>query len=59
MLTPDHHSAQGHPQYGQDIHDSPSDSESDEAMSQTQDEEDSEDYCKGGYHPVSVGEYTS
>lgn len=25
-------------------------------MENTADEEDSEDYCKGGYHPVSVGE---
>jgi len=46
-------------QYGHDIHHSPSDSESsaDEATAEnTADEEDSEDYCKGGYHPVQVGE---
>ncbi|KAK3715860.1 serine/threonine protein kinase, CMGC [Vermiconidia calcicola] len=44
--------------YGQDIHDSPSASESsgDEGTENTADEEDSEDYCKGGYHPVQVGE---
>lgn len=28
----------------------------DEATENTADEEDSEDYCKGGYHPVQVGE---
>ncbi|KAF1348714.1 putative dis1-suppressing protein kinase dsk1 [Delphinella strobiligena] len=28
----------------------------DEAQENTADEEDSEDYCKGGYHPVQVGE---
>jgi len=46
------------PQYGQDIHQSPSESESsgDEVTENTADEEDSEDYCKGGYHPVQVGE---
>lgn len=27
-----------------------------EAAENTADEEDSEDYCKGGYHPVSIGE---
>lgn len=36
---------------------SPSSSSSrEDAASTTADEEDSEDYCKGGYHPVSVGE---
>jgi serine/threonine-protein kinase SRPK3 len=42
-----------------DLHHSPpSDSESsgDEGTENTADEEDSEDYCKGGYHPVQVGE---
>ncbi|ELR01830.1 CMGC/SRPK protein kinase, variant [Pseudogymnoascus destructans 20631-21] len=34
---------------------SPSTSSRDEAET-TADEEDSEDYCKGGYHPVQVGE---
>lgn len=34
---------------------SPSSSSVDEAEN-TADEEDSEDYCKGGYHPVQVGE---
>jgi serine/threonine-protein kinase SRPK3 len=40
------------------VHDSASESESsgDEATENTADEEDSEDYCKGGYHPVQVGE---
>ncbi|KAK0873197.1 serine/threonine protein kinase, CMGC [Friedmanniomyces endolithicus] len=61
------YSAQSHPsplnrqkaQYGQEMHHSPSDSESsaaEEATENTADEEDSEDYCKGGYHPVQVGE---
>ncbi|KAI9695242.1 MAG: serine/threonine protein kinase, CMGC group [Bogoriella megaspora] len=37
---------------------SPSESSSsgEEATENAADEEDSEDYCKGGYHPVSVGE---
>jgi serine/threonine-protein kinase SRPK3 len=36
---------------------SPSSSSSrEDAAETTADEEDSEDYCKGGYHPVSVGE---
>jgi len=35
---------------------SPSSSTSDEEPETTADEEDSEDYCKGGYHPVHVGE---
>ena len=36
---------------------SPSSSSSrEEAAETTADEEDSEDYCKGGYHPVTVGE---
>ena len=36
---------------------SPSSSSSEEdAAEATADEEDSEDYCKGGYHPVQVGE---
>ncbi|KAF7192274.1 Protein kinase dsk1 [Pseudocercospora fuligena] len=45
-------------QYGHDLHESPSDSESSggEGTENTADEEDSEDYCKGGYHPVQVGE---
>lgn len=48
----------GTAQYGQDLHQSPSESESsgDEGTETTADEEDSEDYCKGGYHPVQVGE---
>ncbi|KAF2769590.1 serine protein kinase-like protein Sky1 [Teratosphaeria nubilosa] len=46
------------PQYGHNLHQSPSGSESseDEGTENTADEEDSEDYCKGGYHPVQVGE---
>ncbi|EGP89939.1 serine/threonine protein kinase, CMGC family [Zymoseptoria tritici IPO323] len=45
-------------QYGQDLHNSPTDSDDsgDEPTENTADEEDSEDYCKGGYHPVQVGE---
>jgi serine/threonine-protein kinase SRPK3 len=36
---------------------SPSSSSSrEDAAETTADEEDSEDYCKGGYHPVTVGE---
>ncbi|KAG7412860.1 Protein kinase dsk1 [Fusarium oxysporum f. sp. rapae] len=35
---------------------SPSSSSVDDAAENTADEEDSEDYCKGGYHPVQVGE---
>ena len=35
---------------------SSSTSEEDAATETTADEEDSEDYCKGGYHPVHVGE---
>ncbi|KAF2644969.1 serine protein kinase-like protein Sky1 [Massarina eburnea CBS 473.64] len=43
--------------YGNQLSRSPSSSSSsvDEAEN-TADEEDSEDYCKGGYHPVQVGE---
>ncbi|RDA90307.1 hypothetical protein CP533_0400 [Ophiocordyceps camponoti-saundersi (nom. inval.)] len=35
---------------------SPSPSSADDPAENTADEEDSEDYCKGGYHPVQVGE---
>ena len=35
---------------------STSSSSEDEGTENTADEEDSEDYCKGGYHPVQVGE---
>ena len=65
-LTPKSRSAQsgaspldhGKAQYGGQLAHSPDDSESseDEAQETTADEEDSEDYCKGGYHPVQVGE---
>ena len=44
--------------YGSQLSRSPSSSESgDDPASTTADEEDSEDYCKGGYHPVFVGEH--
>jgi len=47
----------GHKMYANQLSHSPSSSSSsvDEAEN-TADEEDSEDYCKGGYHPVQVGE---
>lgn len=35
---------------------SPSSSSVDDPADNTADEEDSEDYCKGGYHPVQIGE---
>ncbi|KAL1983288.1 hypothetical protein VTN96DRAFT_310 [Rasamsonia emersonii] len=41
--------------YGIPLSRSPSSSSADEPET-TADEEDSEDYCKGGYHPVHVGE---
>ena len=44
------------PSYGSQIHRSPSSSSSADEIETTADEEDSEDYCKGGYHPVHVGE---
>ncbi|KAF2398529.1 serine/threonine-protein kinase SRPK2 [Trichodelitschia bisporula] len=46
------------PVYTAQINRSPSSSSSsgDEGADGTADEEDSEDYCKGGYHPVHVGE---
>jgi serine/threonine-protein kinase SRPK3 len=46
-----------HKMYGNQLSHSPDSSSSsvDEAEN-TADEEDSEDYCKGGYHPVQVGE---
>ncbi|KAF2761157.1 putative serine protein kinase Sky1 [Pseudovirgaria hyperparasitica] len=51
-------SSQHKPSYTSQINRSPSSSSSsaDEAAENTADEEDSEDYCKGGYHPVQVGE---
>ncbi|KAI9683888.1 MAG: serine/threonine protein kinase, CMGC group [Trizodia sp. TS-e1964] len=43
--------------HGSQTNRSPSSSSSrDEGAENTADEEDSEDYCKGGYHPVTVGE---
>jgi serine/threonine-protein kinase SRPK3 len=46
------------PSYTHALNRSPSSSSSsgDEVAENTADEEDSEDYCKGGYHPVQVGE---
>ena len=45
------------PTYSNTLSRSPSSSSSeDEATENAADEEDSEDYCKGGYHPVTVGE---
>lgn len=45
-------------QFGTTLSHSPDESESseEETTETTADEEDSEDYCKGGYHPVQVGE---
>ncbi|OSS54757.1 hypothetical protein B5807_00754 [Epicoccum nigrum] len=48
---------QQHKMYGNTLSNSPdSDSSSVDEADNTADEEDSEDYCKGGYHPVQVGE---
>ncbi|THC96672.1 hypothetical protein EYZ11_003827 [Aspergillus tanneri] len=47
--------AEGVPAYGVPPSRSPSTS-SVEELETTAEEEDSEDYCKGGYHPVTVGE---
>jgi serine/threonine-protein kinase SRPK3 len=46
------------PAYTHQLSRSPSSSSAsgDEGADNTADEEDSEDYCKGGYHPVQVGE---
>lgn len=46
------------PAYANQLNRSPSSSSSsgDDPDTNTADEEDSEDYCKGGYHPVQVGE---
>lgn len=43
-------------QKGQTSRSSSSSSDRDEGAEATAEEEDSEDYCKGGYHPVTVGE---
>ena len=43
-------------QKGQASRSSSSSSSGDEGTEVTAEEEDSEDYCRGGYHPVSVGE---
>ena len=64
MLTSLHRSAPAGVDYSlnhqkPDPHQSPpseSESSGDEGTENTADEEDSEDYCKGGYHPVQVGE---
>jgi serine/threonine-protein kinase SRPK3 len=42
--------------YANQMSHSPSSSSSVDEADNTADEEDSEDYCKGGYHPVQVGE---
>ncbi|EEH39143.2 protein kinase dsk1 [Paracoccidioides lutzii Pb01] len=42
--------------YGSPFSRSPSSSSTDDPTEITADEEDSEDYCKGGYHPVRPGE---
>lgn len=48
---------QQHQMHGKPLTHSPdSDSSSVDEADNTADEEDSEDYCKGGYHPVQVGE---
>jgi serine/threonine-protein kinase SRPK3 len=46
------------PSYANQLSRSPSSSDSsgEDLDTNTADEEDSEDYCKGGYHPVQVGE---
>ncbi|KAH6616284.1 serine/threonine-protein kinase SRPK2 [Boeremia exigua] len=63
ITTEGQHSAQNtaspqqHKMYGNPLSHSPdSDSSSVDEADNTADEEDSEDYCKGGYHPVQVGE---
>ncbi|OJD09872.1 CMGC/SRPK protein kinase [Emergomyces pasteurianus Ep9510] len=43
--------------YGSPLSRSPSSSSTDDPAEITADEEDSEDYCKGGYHPVCPGEF--
>lgn len=46
-----------HKMYGAQLSHSPDSSSTDvDEAENTADEEDSEDYCKGGYHPVQVGE---
>lgn len=52
------HVAPGKPAYANALSRSPSSSGSSdvEPTENAADEEDSEDYCKGGYHPVTVGE---
>ncbi|KIW08068.1 hypothetical protein, variant [Verruconis gallopava] len=55
--TPLHHS-QPHMKgaYTNALSRSPSSSSTEDDGQSVQDEEDTEDYCKGGYHPVQVGE---
>ncbi|PGH10733.1 CMGC/SRPK protein kinase [Helicocarpus griseus UAMH5409] len=43
--------------YGSPLSRSPSSSSTEDPAEITADEEDSEDYCKGGYHPVQPGEF--
>ncbi|KEF59687.1 CMGC/SRPK protein kinase [Exophiala aquamarina CBS 119918] len=57
IITTDNASSSLHDSPTQADPESPSSSTSDEDPAETTaDEEDSEDYCKGGYHPVHVGE---
>ncbi|KAK2737820.1 serine/threonine protein kinase, CMGC group [Myotisia sp. PD_48] len=53
--TSSHHPFQKLPSYSSPLSRGSSSSSEDETADAA-DEEDSEDYCKGGYHPVSVGE---
>ncbi|KAL1954541.1 hypothetical protein VTO42DRAFT_1101 [Malbranchea cinnamomea] len=54
-MTSSQSSSQPHTLYDSPVSRSPSSSSGDD-MDVTADEEDSEDYCKGGYHPVHIGE---
>jgi len=59
LLSPNHrsHRPGGASSKSSTANRSPSSSSSrEDAAETTADEEDSEDYCKGGYHPVTVGE---
>ncbi|KAF1814767.1 serine/threonine-protein kinase SRPK2 [Eremomyces bilateralis CBS 781.70] len=58
VQAPSSHPNHQKPAYTNQLHRSPSSSSSDDVDGEenTADEEDSEDYCKGGYHPVHVGE---
>ncbi|KIV89920.1 hypothetical protein, variant [Exophiala mesophila] len=57
IITSENSSSNLHASPTQNDPESPSSSTSEEDPAETTaDEEDSEDYCKGGYHPVHVGE---